>query len=178
MTQKTYQGSVSNISWLYEGVFEWQAECSWHPLPLRSTPEPTTSHCLLRIYLNTTEKKALVLASELHSNEQNISLTLGYSSLARAINECFSDEFSHLTEVLWLAHYGEFSVPHSYCELGRPQEFVLVDLPWPLPEQISDTYNMQPQSEEQWRELLLEHLPLSSVAQLEAIPDILLRCVR
>jgi len=176
MQQTKPPSSKSNIPWLYEGLFEWNAYCSSPALPGGRVYKPTHSHCLLRIHLDVVGKKVLVLASELHSNDANISLSLGYFSLAQAITAHFINQLSSVEKIVWLAHFGEFSLAHSYCNIGTPEQFCLVkSLPWPLPEELDKRLDIVPLKKAELESLISEFLPIFWVNQLDAVPDVLLR---
>lgn len=88
-----------------------------------------SSHCLLRLYLNESEKRAIIIASELASNRQNPSITHDIRLLWRIAIRDFN-EFLNIenNDVIFLVHYGNFSEPPSYYNLGFPDEFARVDL--------------------------------------------------
>ncbi len=172
--QQTQQESSSKSSWVYEELHEWQAYSSFTPLPGARLLGVTDSHCLLRLHLDSTGKRALVLASELESNRKNIGLALGYESLAHSVGKHFVQPMSQVAQVLWLAHFGDFSVPHSYSELTGREDFCEVKLPWPLPEHRLGGYNWKPLSDDALRCRLSSEfgMPLSD---LKPVSDVLVR---
>ena len=88
-----------------------------------------SSHCLLRLYLNNSEKRAIIIASELASNRQNPTVTHDVRLLWRTVIRDFK-EFLNIEnkDVIFIVHYGNFSEPPSYSNLGFPDEFARVDL--------------------------------------------------
>lgn len=100
-------------------IFHWQSAEGKH------------SHCLLRIYADAARQRAAVVASELESNRQNPDIGCDFKKLASAIARDFGQFLGvPMQQVTWLLHYGTFSAPLSYENLGFPDEFSKVELPW------------------------------------------------
>jgi hypothetical protein len=173
--QQTQQESASKSSWVYEGLYEWQAYSSFAPLPGARLLRVTDSHCLLRLHLDLSGKQALVLASELESNRKNIGLALGYESLAHSVAKRFAQHMSQVAQVLWLAHFGDFSVPHSYSELTGREDFCEVNFPWPLPEHRLGGYNWKSLDDDELRYRYSKELGMS-LLDLKPVTDVLVRC--
>ncbi len=88
-----------------------------------------SSHCLLRLYLNNREKRTVIIASELASNRPNPTITHDIRLLWRTVIRDFK-EFLNIENkyLIFIVHYGNFSEPPSYSNLGFPDEFARVDL--------------------------------------------------
>ncbi len=66
---------------------------------------------------------AVVIASELYSNEKNIGVCSSYSDLASAVITLFPELQAILPQVVWLSHSGQFSVPMSWAESHQSECF-------------------------------------------------------
>lgn len=109
-------------------IFDWEANWLEH---WDEGKRHSHSHCLLRIYVDVKANRAAVIASELNSNRQNIDIGHDFEGLARAVVREFRAILSiPLTQITWIQHYGRFSEPRSYENLGTPDEFSKIDLPW------------------------------------------------
>jgi len=80
------------------------------------------SHCLARIYLQ--HEPVLVLLSEIRSNfrdnYKNPGISSGFGRAANSLLNCFPETFgSDPDQMLWIAHYGQFS---NYDAVG-PDSF-------------------------------------------------------
>lgn len=109
-------------------IFYWEAH--W-PKHWNEAKRHSHSHCLLRIYVEPATNRAAIIASELNSNEPNIGIGLDFEGLAKAIvRELGSEIDIPLSQVVWIEHYGRFSDPHSYENLGVRDSFSKIDLTW------------------------------------------------
>jgi hypothetical protein len=86
-------------------------------------------HCLLRIYVNLAANKTIVIVSELASNKQNITISHDIERLTSSVMNYVPKTLSLSKEqITWIVHYGDFSQPRSYANLGYNDEFALVKL--------------------------------------------------
>lgn len=111
---------------LVEAIFHWQAD------------DP--SHCLLRIFVDEQVQQAYVVASEPHSNKLlDKHVSTDFDTLAISISKQYTSLFekSKIKQVIWIAHFGQFSDVHSFENMHTTESFLTVDLPWPLPTRIS-----------------------------------------
>lgn len=118
--------ATQQLSPVVETIFHWQAD------------DP--SHCLLRIFVDEQAQQAYVVASELYSNNQNEKhVSRHFEELAKSVFEQYPTliNVSDLKKVNWITHYGKFSVVHSFENLTTPDRFTQVDLPWPLPTELT-----------------------------------------
>ncbi|WP_299416291.1 hypothetical protein [Acaryochloris sp. IP29b_bin.148] len=142
--------ATQQLSPVVETIFHWQAD------------DP--SHCLLRIFVDGQTQQAYVVASELYSNKTMEKHVLhDFEELALDIFTRHSTllDPDNINGVSWISHYGRFSVVVSFENLTKPEEFRKVDLPWPLPEQLSrydgkDTYLEEPDEQKLFSQILLE----------------------
>jgi hypothetical protein len=96
----------------------------WHSSKESEYPSLSPDcHCLLRIYWLDNKSKAVVIASELYSNEKNIGVCSSYSDLASAVITLFPQLQFILPQVIWLSHSGQFSVPMSWAESHQRECF-------------------------------------------------------
>lgn len=109
-------------------IFDWEA--NW-PEHWDKTKRHSHSHCLLRIYVDPTANQAVVIASELNSNRQNIDIGHDFEGLVKAIVRELGAEIDiPISQVIWIKHYGRFSEPLSYENLGMRDRFSKIDLLW------------------------------------------------
>lgn len=100
-------------------IFYWQSK------------QGRSCHCLLRIYIDEVDERAIVIASELDSNRHNTVITQDIKGLASAVVQTFESQIGvPLEQIVWIVHYGDFSQPRSYENIGFSDEFSRVDLPW------------------------------------------------
>jgi hypothetical protein len=118
------QITTQTILPIVETIFEWDAK--WPELNRQSR-----SHCLLRIFIDSEHERAAVIASELDSNRGNVGIGVDFEGLAKAVIRDFSSSLPvALPQVQWVQHYGIFSTPASYENLGTPDEFSQIDWNW------------------------------------------------
>ncbi len=104
-------------------IFDWKAD--WDV-----AKRHTLSHCLLRIYVNIPTNRAVIIASEIESNRANIDIGHDFEGLASSVVKEFGAELSvPLSQVIWIQHYGRFSEPRSYENLGMRDRFSQIHLP-------------------------------------------------
>lgn len=118
--------ATQHLSPVVETIFHWRAD------------DP--SHCLLRIYIDELKKMAFVVTSELYSDRVSENfISADFGRLAQAVCEQYPELLSpdRIKHISWIAHYGSFSVPHSYENLGKREDFSQIDIPWPLPGQLT-----------------------------------------
>ncbi len=80
-------------------------------------------HCLLRIYINESKKRTIVIMSELHSNRDAIDIDDGIADLIKSIILKFPSILGCSPNIIWLTHYGSFSEPLSYTTVHIKDEF-------------------------------------------------------
>lgn len=117
--------AFQQISPVVETLFHWQAD------------DP--SHCLLRIFVDDQAQQVYVVASKLHSDHPGEnSITENFGKIAQAVCKQYSNllNIERINDVTWFAHYGLFSVPQSYENLGEQEDFSQIDIPWPLPAKL------------------------------------------
>jgi len=119
---KTITSTVESIE-IIKTIFDWSAE--WTEAKRHSL-----SHCLLRIYNDTSAKRTAVIASQLNSNRQNIAIGYDFKGLALAVMQKFgSSVCKPISQVIWIQHYGQFSVPMSYENSWVRDSFYKIDFP-------------------------------------------------
>ncbi len=108
-------------------IFYWEA--NW-PEHWDETKRHSHSHCLLRIYVDVKANRAVVIASELYSNEPNIGISVDFEGLVKAVVEEFGATLGmSLSQVIWIQHYGRFGAPRSYENLNNRESFYQIKLP-------------------------------------------------
>lgn len=145
---------TQKLSPVVETIFHWQAD------------DP--NHCLLRIYVDELQKIAFVVVSKLHSDHPDgNSITEKYGQIAQAVCREFPNLLNpkKINHVTWIAHYGSFSTPQSYENLGKQEDFSQIDIPWPIPSQLpllgGEWTVLRPHSQEQLAsKILLEPVSL------------------
>ena len=106
-------------------IFYWKAK------PIEQSPEVSTdSHCLLRTYIfpETADKppKIVIIASELFSNEYNVSAGFNFATFVEAVLKHKTPIFTKcLSSIVWITHYGQFGYPLSWSETHHKDEFYL-----------------------------------------------------
>ncbi len=127
-------------------------------------------HCLLRLYINESKKRAIVIMSELHSNRNAIDIDDGIIDLMKTIIIKFPFILNCSPNIVWLTHYGRFSEPLSYTTLNIKDEFSQKFLrPSPVTPNIPTSSKVL--SQNQLRELLDDNYFKS--IQLEPIEKVL-----
>ncbi len=86
------------------------------------------AHCLARVRLASNAASAIVLLSEIRSNDRVRDIGADFNGVANALFHCLQSDLEgvppdHLT---WIAHYGKFS---SYDAVG-PDQFIRVNFHW------------------------------------------------
>jgi hypothetical protein len=100
-------------------IFHWHSTYKWE----RANLSPDC-HCLLRIYFFNNETEAVVIASELYSNDANTDVYSGYQDLVKAVTHNYPQIGTILRNTIWLSHSGQFSVPLSWAESHQRQCFI------------------------------------------------------
>lgn len=119
MQTNTLLSSTKDSVKIIKTIFYWQSK------------EGRSCHCLLRIYIDEVYGRTIVIASELDSNRQNTAITQDIKGLASTVMQTFGAQISVPREqITWIVHYGDFSQPRSYENIGFCDEFSRVDLPW------------------------------------------------
>lgn len=109
-------------------IFNWNAHWSAH---WDEAKRFSHSHCLVRVYTELAADRAVVIASELYSNNTNIGISQDFEGLAQAISNKFASFIRiPLSQVLWLKHYGRFSTPRSFENLDTRDQFSKMNLSW------------------------------------------------
>lgn len=147
--------TTQQLSPVVETIFHWQVD------------EP--SHCLLRIFINDQTQQAYVVASELYSNDEMEKRVLqDFDELALGIVVCYSKLLNpdNIKEVSWISHFGRFSLVDCFENRMEPEIFRKIDLPWPLPERLSqingkDTFLQEADEQDLFSRVLLE--PVATV---------------
>lgn len=117
--------ATQQLSPVVETIFHWQVD------------DP--SHCLLRIFVDKQAQQAYVVASKLNGDHPSKnSITENFGKIAQAVCKEYSSllNLERINHVTWIAHYGLFSVPQSYENLGEQDDFSRIDIPWPLPTKL------------------------------------------
>ncbi len=96
---------------IIETIFHWYSTYEW-----KHADKSPHCHCLLRIYWLDNKSKAVIIASELYSNEDNTDIWTSYSELVTEIIKQFSQLKEIIDNITWLTHSGQFSVPFSWAE--------------------------------------------------------------
>jgi hypothetical protein len=108
---------------IIQTIFQWHSTYQ-SPNPSRSSD----CHCLLRIYLLNGRARAVIIASELYSNEKNVGIYRGFGDLATEVIARWSELKSILTQITWIAHTGQFCYPLSWAESHHEDRFDLISL--------------------------------------------------
>lgn len=128
LTENKIVISTANGIKTLKTIFSWEANWLEH---WDESKRHSYSHCLLRIYVDPAANRAVVIASELYSNDLNIGIGYDFEGLARAIVRQFGLEVGiPLSQTVWIKHYGRFSEPRSYENLGIRDRFSKIDLTW------------------------------------------------
>ena len=120
-TNSTIKTSTINGIKTIKRIFYWEA--IWD-----AAKKHALSHCLLRIYIDA--NRVAIIASEIESNKANIGIGRNFEGLASCVIKEFGSELSvPLSQVIWIQHYGRFSEPRSYENLGMRERFSQINLP-------------------------------------------------
>lgn len=92
-------------------IFHWYSTYKWEHYDISPN-----SHCLLRIYFFNNETEAVVIASELYSNDGNTDVYHGYPDLVKAAIGAIPVLGTILPQVIWTSHSGQFTAPLSWAE--------------------------------------------------------------
>lgn len=139
-----------------ETIFHWTT---------KPAPNPNYSpncHCLLRIFIYPNQNKAIVIASELFSNDSNIGVSPSYTDLAQKVIQDYP-QLKQIENLIWLGHSGQFGQPLSWAHSLVKESFYIVSIQfndWNNAEEADDERYI---STEQLQEFL-EEINLSPVA--------------
>ena len=106
-------------------IFHWQGK-----VIEQSPTVPIDAHCLLRTYVfpRTADKptKIVIIASELFSNDLNISFYNDFTTFVKAVLQHKPPVFTKcLSNIIWITNAGQFSYPLSWSETHHKDEFAL-----------------------------------------------------
>jgi hypothetical protein len=104
-------------------IFHWHSTYKWEHYDISPN-----SHCLLRIYFLEEGREAVVIASHLYSNDENIDLYHGYPDLVKAAITAFPKLQQIASRITWLAHSGQFSVGYSWAESHQSNSYTHMDV--------------------------------------------------
>jgi hypothetical protein len=125
----------------------------WTTKPAANTNFSPNCHCLLRIFIYPNQNKAIVIASELFSNNSNIGVSPSYADLAQKVIQDYP-QLKPITNLIWLGHSGQFSEPLSWAHDLVEENFYIVSIQfadWNNAKEINDERYL---SSEQLQELL------------------------
>ncbi len=154
--------SATSPTKIIKTIFHWSASCE--------TSDKTFSphaHCLLRIFFNLSQQQAVVIASQLNSNQGNTGIYYGFIDLVNQVLNDFSFLKILLPNVIWLTQYGAFSRPRSFENLKLQDEFSQEYLNFNSLGQATEIYTEQVLTQAQVKELL-GSAPLEPVDELLA----------
>jgi hypothetical protein len=104
-------------------IFHWHSTFKWEHYEISPN-----SHCLVRIYFLEEGQEAVVIASELYSNDNNIDLYHGYPDLVKDVIAAFLKLQGIGSHITWLAHSGQFSAPYSWAESHQSDSYTRLDV--------------------------------------------------
>ncbi len=86
-------------------VFSWDSSSKAERGKLYSSH----SHCLLRLFVDKEHQKAVVIASELATNQNNISVLSGVEDLIASVFKHYPQVQNAVPNITWIIHFGIFS---------------------------------------------------------------------
>lgn len=147
--------ATQQLSPVVETIFHWQAD------------DP--SHCLLRIFVEDQTQQAYVVASALYSNDNmEKHVSRHFEELALAVVSHYAEllDPSQITDVIWICHYGLFSVPNSFENIGTLDRLSQINLSWPLSSTFSVWERQEVVLSESEEERLFSKISLTPVSEI------------
>jgi hypothetical protein len=130
-----------------ETIFHWTTK------PAANPSYSPNCHCLLRIFIYPNQNKAIIIASELFSNDSNIGISPSYTDLASKVIQDYP-QLQQITNLIWLGHSGQFGQPLSWAHDLVKESFYLLSLQFNSQNNAEEIDDEKYISTEQLREFL------------------------
>jgi hypothetical protein len=125
----------------------------WTTKPAANPSYSPNCHCLLRIFIYPNQNKAIVIASELFSNDSNIGVSPSYTDLAQKVIQDYP-QLKQIENLIWLGHSGQFGTYLSWAHHSVKENFYIVSLQFNSQGNAEEIDDERYISTEQLRELL------------------------
>jgi hypothetical protein len=132
---------------IIETIFHWTTK------PASNPNYSPNCHCLLRIFIYSNQNKAVIIASELFSNNSNIGVSSSYIDLAPKVIQDYP-QLQQIANLIWLGHSGQFGQPLSWAHDLVKDSFYIVSLQFDSQGNAEEINDERYISKEQLRELL------------------------